>query len=305
MSDTTKSFGDKDTRKDEMSDAIENWVKELAKKVEKTSESEEFKEYLDVMSKFHDYSRQNQALILFQKPEATRVAGFNTWKNDFNRTVKEGEEAIWIWAPIITKKCPKCDNAESYHNMIDCEYDDEKPEDWDRGVVGFRPVPVFDVSQTEGEELPDIDTSAYGESEELYNALIESSDSLGVPSVEIQKEEEWKHGSAKGISKKSNGAVQVLKQENKADQTRVLIHEYAHTLLHSGITEVEEKDKREVEAESVAYVVGRHFGLDVENSSFYLASWSGEEPEAIEERIERVSKTSQEIIKTVEDKMES
>ncbi len=298
------SFTETDSRRDDMSEAIEEWIDELTENVEEFQESEEFKEYLDVASKFHNYSLNNQALIKMQMPEATRVAGYKTWESKFNRTVKEGESAIWIWAPIITNKCPECGNSKSYHNNIGCDYDEKEPSEWSEGVVAFRPRHVFDVSQTEGEELPELNTEAYGNAEGLKNALLQSSKNLEVPVVEIQDESEWNHGNARGVMHKDTGAVEVLKRENEADLVRTMIHEFAHYLLHMDEQDKTEKSKREVEAESVAYVVGRHFGLDVSNSAFYLISWSGDEPEAIKERLNRISKTSKKIIENVENELD-
>ncbi len=85
-------------------------------------------------------------LIKLQYPEATKVAGYNTWRNEFDRHVQEGEQAIWIWAPIITKQCPECENAPSYHEDSDCAYDETPPEEWSKGLVGFKPTAVFDIS---------------------------------------------------------------------------------------------------------------------------------------------------------------
>jgi len=126
--------------------------------------SEEFQEWLDVQSHFHDYSHRNSLLIKLQCSEATKVAGYRTWQEEFDRHVREGEQAIWIWAPIIAKQCPDCGNSPSYHENSDCEYDETPPEEWSKGLVGFKPTAVFDVSQTEGEPLPDLDTEAVGES---------------------------------------------------------------------------------------------------------------------------------------------
>jgi len=91
-----------------------------------------------------------------------KIAGYNTWRNEFDRHVQEGEDAIWIWAPIITKQCPECENSQSYHEQSDCEYDETPPDEWSNGLVGFKPTSVFDVSQTEGEPLPELETEATG-----------------------------------------------------------------------------------------------------------------------------------------------
>jgi len=99
------SFEETDTRDDEMNSTIEQWIDELVAGVDDAQASEEFQEWLDVQSRFHDYSYRNTLLIKRQYPEASRVAGYRTWQEEFDRHVTEGESAIWIWAPIITKQC--------------------------------------------------------------------------------------------------------------------------------------------------------------------------------------------------------
>jgi len=157
-SDSSVSFDQTDTRSDEMNSTIERWIDDLVAGVDDAQASAEFQEWLDVQSRFHDYSYRNTLLIKRQCPEATRVAGYRTWQEEFDRHVTEGESAIWIWAPIITNQCPECENSPSYHKSSDCEYDETPPEEWSEGLVGFKPAPVFDISQTEGEPLPDLDT---------------------------------------------------------------------------------------------------------------------------------------------------
>lgn len=148
------SFDETDTRSEEMNNSIAAWVEQLSDLVNKAKTSEEFHEWLDVQSRFHDYSYRNTLLITLQCPHATQVAGYNTWREEFDRYVKEGEQAIWIWAPIIAKQCPECGNSPSYHENSDCNYDEKSPDEWTRGLVGFRPVSVFDVSQTTGKHFP-------------------------------------------------------------------------------------------------------------------------------------------------------
>ncbi|MCU4744617.1 ArdC-like ssDNA-binding domain-containing protein [Natronoglomus mannanivorans] len=182
-----ESFDDSDTRHDEMHSTIETWAEDLVDEVYDAVSSEQFQEWLDVQSNFHDYSHRNTLLITRQCPHATRVAGYRTWQKEFDRHVKEGETAIWIWAPIIAKQCPECGNSPSYHDRSDCEYDDTPADEWEKGLVGFRPAPVFDISQTDGEPLPDLETEATGEADELVPALLEAASSLEVGSYSIDE----------------------------------------------------------------------------------------------------------------------
>jgi hypothetical protein len=302
-SDSSVSFEETDTRHDEMHSTIEAWIDDLVDHVDDAQASEEFQEWLEVQSRFHDYSHRNTLLIKLQCPEATKVAGYNTWRNDFDRHVQEGEQAIWIWAPIITKRCPECENSPSYHENIGCEYDETSPDDWSKGLVGFKPVPVFDVSQTEGEPLPELETAATGDANDLVPALRDAADELGV-TVRIVDADEWDHGDAKGVCKYRSlhdfqPVVEARARSNQADLAVTLIHEYAHALLHFDIDDEPERAKREVEAEAVAYIVGRYFGLDTSGSAFYLAAWQGDNSEVIQERLGRISSTVQEIIRSL------
>ncbi|ELY97417.1 ArdC-like ssDNA-binding domain-containing protein [Natrialba asiatica] len=298
------SFDDSDTRRDEMHNTMETWVEDLVDEVDDAVSSEQFQEWLDVQSHFHDYSYRNTLLITRQCPNATRVAGYRTWQNEFDRHVTEGESAIWIWAPIIAKQCPECENSPSYHDRSDCEYDETSPEEWSKGLVGFRPAPVFDISQTEGEPLPELETEATGEADELVPALLEGASMLEVES-KVVSPAEWTHGDARGVcqyrSPSERPLIEVRDRENSADLAVTTVHEYAHALLHGDVDDETERSKRELEAEAVAYIVGRYFGLDTSGSAFYLAAWEGEESEAILDRLERISSTAAEIIDVVDE----
>ncbi|WP_226021902.1 ArdC-like ssDNA-binding domain-containing protein [Halomicrobium salinisoli] len=304
VSNSSVSFAETDTRRDEMHSAIETWINDLVAGVDDAQSSDEFQEWLDVQSRFHDYSSRNTLLIKQQCPEATYVAGYRTWQEEFDRHVQEGESAIWIWAPIITKQCPECENSPSYHEDSNCDYDETPPEEWSKGLVGFKPAPVFDVSQTEGEPLPELETEATGNAGDLVPRLKDIADQFGV-TVRTVPEAAWSHGEAKGICKATSGDerahVKVRDRSNEADLAQTIVHEYAHALLHADVDDETERAKREVEAEAVAYVVGRYFGLDVSGSAFYLATWESDDPEVIRDRLDQISSTAQEIVELLED----
>jgi len=302
-SDSSVSFEETDARHDEMHSTIEDWIDDLVADVEDAQSSSEFQEWLDVQSRFHDYSHRNTLLINLQCPDATKVAGYNTWRNEFDRHVQEGEQAIWIWAPIITTQCPECENSPSYHEQSGCEYDETAPDEWSKGLVGFKPTAVFDVSQTEGEPLPELETEATGDADDLVPALEDAAAEIDV-TVRIVDAVDWEHGDAKGVCKYRSKrdlqpVVEAKARTNQADLAVTLIHEYAHALLHADVTDETERAKREVEAEAVAYIVGRYFDLDTSGSAFYLAAWQGDEPDVIQDRLSRISSTAQEIIGTV------
>ena len=298
------TFGDTDARADQMHQAIDQWLAELSDAVDTARASEQFQQWLDVQCRFHDYSHRNTLLITLQCPEATKVAGYRTWQNEFDRHVKEGESAIWIWAPIITSQCPECGDGPTYHEKNDCEYDETPPEEWSEGVVGFKPVPVFDISQTEGEPLPELETAAEGDVDGLVTALVEAAAKLEI-TVEILDTEAWPHGDADGVCRHvdDDPHVQVCADDTAA-VAGTLLHEYAHALLHDP-ADTARREAREREAEAVAYVVGRHCGLEMDGSARYLAAWSDDDTDQLLERCERIRETSTALINELAEQIDS
>ena len=173
------------------------------------------------------------------------------------------------------------------------------------GLVGFTAEFVFDISQTEGEVRPALGMDATGDAGDLVGRLTGAADERGV-TVRIVPEVEWTHGEAKGICEQLSlvdmqPRVEVRDRENDADLARTLIHEYAHALLHFDVDDDTERAKREVEAEAVAYVVGRYCGLDTSGSAFYLAAWESDDPEIVRDRLDRICSTAEELIDVLED----
>ena len=292
-----RDFGEKDSREDEMRESTEEFVEDLIDEAQSASESETFKRFLDAQSAFHDYSMRNTLLIQMQCPNASRVAGYRTWQDEFDRQVQSGESAIYIWRPIIAKQCPECGNSPSYHESAGCEYDDTDPEEWSEGIVTFRTASVFDVSQTEGEPLPTLPSEAEGEADELLSDLLDAGDDL-VNDVAIVDADEWTNGSAEGVCNHADRTIEVKDGENAA-VAGTLTHEYAHAVLHQDRAGTDQQE-RELEAEAVAYVVGRHFGLDVSGSGFYLAAWENDDGEEIRDHLKRINKAASSIISAVE-----
>jgi len=247
-------------------DRVEAMQKEIAETIERMSDHEGWANFLDEVSRFHQYSFGNTMLILSQKKDATRVAGFHDWKNKFGRTVKKGEKGIWILAPMIKK--------------VDTEKDPDKKTN---RLVGFRTVAVFDVSQTEGEPLPEpphIAVSSMNEGtappgmRESLSAIIEAHGF----SIEIGTT-----GDAGGVTSFDIKRVMISDKANDRQAVRTLAHEAAHIVLGHGERSHEyhmgaggARPDMEVEAESVAYIVGKSWGLDEAGSySFgYIDSWA-------------------------------
>lgn len=307
-------LSDKSSRSDDMADVLTEWIEGLQEATEEAREAEAFRRWLDAQAQFHDYSARNTFLIQMQKPDASKVAGFWTWQNEFDRHVKEGEDAIWIWRPntFTGKKCPHCGNKPVYHEGnedLDCplapegpdEWDDEDPEGWAEGEIlgGFSPAPVFDISQTEGEPLPespdtDAEAGAPDQGEQVLSSLQDASRELGVQ-LSVVDVDEWDRD-AKAIARTSQDPPEIEIQDREpAAAAGDLAHELAHAVLHTG-WDTPDRSAREIEAEAVAYVVGRYFGLDTSNSKFYLAAWAGDDTEEIAARMKTISSTAETII---------
>ena len=159
------------------------------------------------------------------------------------------------------------------------------------------------MSQTEGEPLPELETEATGDADDPVPTLLDAAVSLDVD-IRVVDAAEWEHGDAKGVCKhrtlhEGQPVVEAKARSNQADLAVTLIHEYAHALLHFDGDDEPERAKREVEAEAVAYIVGRYFDLDTSGSAFYLATWQDDDPDVIQDRLGRISSTAQEIIDTV------
>jgi len=232
-------------------------LERLDKKIESVQSSEEFQSILETFSKFHSYSYHNSLLILTQKPDASFVAGYKQWQQKFNRHVKKGENGIAILAPFSYKK-----RIEKTSN------DSEKAKDSDEEnyvkKTYFKPVYVFDVSQTEGEDLPEIDISLDNKHQYLLNPILSLVNEKGV----TLKFESLKNG-LDGYSK--GGEIVINKALNSTEKAAVIIHELAHEILHSREERaVMTKEVKELEAEAVSFVVMDHYNLEIKSDQ-YLA----------------------------------
>ncbi|MBU3173359.1 ArdC-like ssDNA-binding domain-containing protein [Clostridium estertheticum] len=286
----------------------EDKTKELLEKLEKgildTMNSEGYKAFLNFQSKFHSYSYNNQILIHLQRPNASMVSGYNAWSK-FERHVIKGEKAISILAPSpykYTKEIDKID-PKTKQNIKTANGENQK-EKVEMQRNSFKKVSVFDVSQTEGKELPSICKELGGNStnsESIIRAIKKISE------VKII-EEEIKSG-AKGYYLRSHlGRSEDYIALNKGmslDQTaKTLIHESAHSQLHSTDSGSQlDRATKEVQAESVAYVVSNHFGVDTSQYTFdYLANWSsGKELKELKESFNLIQKTSDKFINKIEE----
>lgn len=277
----------------ELTDKLEQGVREVFT-------SGRYAEYLRAMSKFHSYSYGNILLILMQNPAATHVAGFQTWKKEFGRNVKAKEHGIKILAPCPYRRFVEQEQCDQSGNPILGA--DGKPRK-ERTLVQFlkyRMVTVFDISQTEGRSLPSLGISELSDNvsgfEELETAITKISP---VPILY-----EAPSGAAKGCFNHVTEEFFIRPGMSQTQTIKTMLHEISHAILHRRGKGQPEKDRhtREVEAESVAYVVCQHFGMDTSEYSFgYVAGWSrGKKPDELKASLDTIRTCAAGLIDAIE-----
>ena len=285
----------------EITDRLEQGITELF-------DSERYREYLRVMSKFHNYSFNNTLLIAMQKPDASLVAGFSAWKNNFGRNVIKGQKGIKIIAPspYKVKQEMKKINPHTQQPIIG---KDGKPvtEEKEITIPAYKVVSVFDVSQTEGRELPDIAVNELTGDVERYRdffAALEKTSPVPIGFEQIP-------GSSHGYYHLEDKRIAIDEGMSEIQTLKTAIHEIAHAKLHDIDLNAPENEQqphidrrtREVEAESVAYTVCQHYGLDTSDYSFgYVAGWSsGRELSELKNSLETIRSAAAEIINSIDE----
>ncbi|HET6842572.1 MAG TPA: ArdC-like ssDNA-binding domain-containing protein [Candidatus Angelobacter sp.] len=262
--------------------SIESLVKAL-----ESGHSEALSSYLQAMAHFHTYSLNNILLIAAQKPSATRVAGIRTW-NELGRRVKRGEKGILIFAPLIGYKRSHSSEPESSGRRKKGKTDESAQAgiQTERQLLGFRGVYVFDVAQTEGDELPELGNTVQGDVSEILPRLIEF-----VQSRQIKFEYSEKISPARGMS--CGGLIRLLPGMEPTETLATLVHELAHEMLHKGERRtLVTKTVRETEAEAVAFVVLNALGLETgSGSADYIQLYHGD-AKLLQESLEVVQRTS-------------
>lgn len=285
----------------ELTDKLEQGIKDIFN-------SEKYKEYLNVMSKFHNYSPRNTLLILMQNPHATRVAGFNAWKENHNRTVKKGERGIKIIAPApftVKKETEKIDPKTN--KPFKDKNGNPVMEETEITIPSYKVTTVFDLSQTEGEPLPTLANKLTADVENFKDFFKTLRKVSPVPI----KFENIQSG-ANGYYHLEEKFIAIQKGMSEAQTLKTAIHEIAHAKLHALPEKGQEQETskiddrtREVQAESIAYTVCQHFGIDSSDYSFgYVAGWSSsKDTKELTASLDIINKTTAELINAIESKM--
>ena len=284
----------------EITDKLEEGLKELF-------ESEKYKTYLSTMSKFHNYSFNNTLLIAMQKPEATLVAGYKAWQKNFERHVNKGEKAIRILAPAPYKIKEERDKLDPVTGeMMFDENGMPQKEQVEVTIPAFRAVSVFDVSQTDGKPIPELEAQELLSTVDGYEDFVQAL--MNVAPVPIGFEDI--PGDSKGYFHTEEKRIAVQENMSESQTLKTMVHEVAHSMLHNkeinrdDLIEEPAKDRntKEVEAESVAYTVCQHFGIDTSDYSFgYIAGWSsGKDMKELKSSLDTIRKTASELITGIE-----
>ncbi|MBA3073734.1 MAG: hypothetical protein FP831_09075 [Anaerolineae bacterium] len=284
-----------DDKAKQLLNLIEDKIQALAEETDSVRFSDTFISYLAVIGRFHHYSFRNQLLISFGYPNATHVAGYKDWARKFNRQVKKGEHGIAILAPVIGKKPERKNTSDADENEkegVIITTDEDGYLRFGKDFITYRTVYVFDVSQTEGDPLPESPNwHDFEKNPEVEAALKSFATSKGIK-IEIV---ESLHG-ADGAS--SGGKIRILPKAG----TRTMIHELAHEILHWGHPELKLSTKQEeIEADATAFVVAQYFNIsqDPQTSPNYLALHNADS-KAILACFNRIRETSVQIIEAIE-----
>ena len=271
--------------------------------------SEKYKSYLSTMSKFHNYSFNNTLLIAMQKPEATLVAGYQAWQKNFERHVNKGEKAIRILAPAPYKIKEERDKLDPVTGeMMFDENGMPQKEETEVTIPAFRAVSVFDVSQTDGKPIPELEVNELLSTVEGYEDFVQAL--MNISPVPIAFEDI--PGDSKGYFSTAEKRIAVQENMSESQTLKTMVHEVAHSMLHdkevnqSMDIPVKDRNTKEVEAESVAFTVCQHFGIDTSDYSFgYIAGWSsGRNMKELKSSLDTIRKTASELITGIEGAMQ-
>ncbi len=286
----------------EIADKLEEGLKELFN-------SEKYKSYLSTMSKFHNYSVNNTLLIALQRPDASLVAGYQAWQRNFNRHVNKGEKGIRILAPAPYKIKEERDKLDPVTGEVMLDKDGmPQTEEVEVKIPAFRAVSVFDVKQTSGEPIPELEAKELLSTVEGYDDFIKAITHVAPVPVSFEDIP----GDSKGFFSPTEKRIAVQEGMSESQTLKTMVHETAHSMLHDKevnkdiLTPAKDRNTKEVEAESIAYTVCQHFGIDTSEYSFgYIAGWSsGRDMKELKSSLDTIRRTASELITGIEGQLQ-
>ena len=286
----------------EITDKLEEGLKELF-------ESEKYRNYLSTMSKFHNYSFNNTLLIALQRPDASLVAGYQAWQKNFNRHVKRGEKGIRILAPAPYKIKEERDKLDPVTGEVMLDKDGmPQTEEVEVKIPSFRAVSVFDVSQTDGEPLPELEAKELLSTVEGYEDFIKAVTYVAPAPIGFEDIP----GASKGYFNIEENRIAVQEGMSESQTLKTMVHETAHSMLHNKevskediLAPAKDRNTKEVEAEGVAFTVCSHFGIDTSEYTFgYIAGWSsGRDMKELKSSLDTIRRTASELITGIEEQL--
>ena len=289
-----------------MNDKAKEELREIEKKLEEgvrnVFSSEQYRLWLSAMSRFHDYSVSNILLIFLQKPNATQVAGFTTWQRSFHRNVKKGEHGIRIIAPAPYRRTIEAGIVDSNGNRVLDENGRQLTQMKEITVPAYKPVSVFDVSQTEGEPVPSLGVDELTGNVEKMAVIRKALEEISPFPIRFADP----GNEAKGYFSPGAGEIVVREKMSDLQTLKTMIHEIAHASLHTeeGLRKLREEEipasrhAMEVQAEGIAFAVCSYLGLDTSDYSFaYIAAYSaGKEIPELRQSLQVIRDTAHEIL---------
>ena len=306
MADFNKKDFDPKAAAEERKAEMEQMTSKLEKGVKDIFASGNFKKYLDFCAKLPRYSINNQILIMLQKPEATMCQSYTGWK-DMNRFVRKGEKGIRIFAPAPYKMQKEQEKTDVSGKVVVDKDGEPVKEKVEITVNAFKPVSTFDVSQTEGDPVPTVGVNELTAAVEGYESLLNALKEV----IPVPVSFEQIDSGAKGFYHLEENRIVVQEGMSEAQTVKTLVHEASHQALHSkeareASGETKSKNQQETEAESIAYVVCQHYGIDTSEYSFpYVATWSADkEVPELKASLETIRSTASWMITKIDEKMQ-
>lgn len=293
---------DKTEKKDQVTEITEK----LETGIRDMMNSDDYKNYLKTMSKFTNYSFNNSLLIAMQCPEASYVAGYRSWEANFERHVNKGEKAIKILAPAPYKIEREQDKIGSDGKVMKNADGSTIKERVEVTIPAFKAINVFDVSQTSGKELPSIGVNQLDGTVEGYSDFMRALESFSPAPITFENIENGAHG----YFSPSENRIVIQEGMSELQTCKTALHEVTHSILHNKDADKEmapDRNTKEVQAESVAYTVACHYGLDVSEYSFgYISGWSSDkELKELQSSMETIRQTARDMISGIDKELDA
>ncbi len=286
-------------------DQVTELTEQLEDGIRNMMNSDDYKQYLKVMSKFTNYSFNNSMLIAMQCPEASYVAGYKSWQANFDRNVNKGEKAIKIIAPAPYKTQREQDKVGADGKPVLGKDGTPVKEKVEVTIPAYKAINVWDVSQTSGKDLPEIVHQLDG-SVEGYKDLIEAMQRYSPALISFEDT----HSGANGFFRPADNTIVVQSGMSELQTAKTTLHETAHALLHNKDADksiAPDHHTKEVQAESVAYTVSQYYGLDTSEYSFgYIAGWStGKDLKELQSSMETIRQAARDMISGINQKLDA